>query len=92
MRAENGIAYLEGDLTLAEAVSVMKEGEHLLAEGVTVFDLAGLDKVDSSALSLFMNWRRTAQASNQSISFKNTPQSLLGLANLYGVTELVDLA
>lgn len=92
MRAENGIAYLEGDLTLAQAVSVMKDGERLLTDGVTVFDLAGLGKVDSSALSLFMNWRRTAQANNLPIAFRNTPQSLLGLANLYGVTELVNLA
>jgi len=91
MRVENGIAYLEGDLTLDQAVRFMEEGERLLAGGVTVFDLSGLGQVDSAALSLFLNWRRSALAQGRAIGFKNPPASLLNLAKLYGVAELVNL-
>ncbi len=92
MRAEMGVAYPEGDLTLEQAMRVRAEGEQLLAEGVTQFDLSGLGKVDSAALSLFMNWRRSALAQGRSLEFRNTPASLLSLAKLYGVAELVNLA
>jgi phospholipid transport system transporter-binding protein len=91
MRTENGIAYPEGNLTLNQAVQVKEEGERLLASGVTIFDLSGLGQVDSAALSLFMNWRRSAQAHDHTIEFRNTPESLLSLAKLYGVAELVNL-
>lgn len=91
MRVENDIAYLEGDLTLGQAVRFMEEGEQLLAAGVTVFDLSGLGQVDSAALSLFLNWRRSALTRGQAIGFRNTPASLLNLAKLYGVAELVNL-
>lgn len=92
MRAENGVAYLEGSLTLGEVVQVMKEGEHLLAEGVGAFDLSGLTKVDSAALSLLMNWCRTAHAEGRSLDFRNAPESLHSLAKLYGVSDLIKLS
>jgi phospholipid transport system transporter-binding protein len=92
MRVENGIAYPEGDLTLGQVMRVMEEGEQLLADGATTFDLSGLGKVDSSALSLFMNWSRLALVQGHTLEFKNTPASLLSLAKLYGVAELVNLS
>ncbi|HEX8978712.1 MAG TPA: STAS domain-containing protein [Parasulfuritortus sp.] len=92
MRVENGVAYLEGDLTLAQVVPVMKEGEHLLADGVAAFDLSGLGQVDSAALSLLMNWCRTAHTQGRSLDFRNTPESLHSLAKLYGVADLIKLS
>ena len=92
MRVENGVAYPEGDLTLDHTVGAMKEGEACIAGGAGAFDLSGLGPVDSATLSLLLNWRRAASAQGRALKFVNPPESLRALADLYGVTELVDLA
>lgn len=90
MRVENGVAFLDGKLTLENAAGMLDAGGKLLDEGVTGFDLAGLTQVDSSALSLLIGWRRAASNLNRPVRFLNIPDSLLGLARLYGVAELVE--
>jgi phospholipid transport system transporter-binding protein len=92
MRSENGIAYPEGDLMLDQAVHVMTEGEKLLEDGVSVFDLSGLGHVDSAALSLLMNWHRFALEQGRNVEFRNIPENLLSLAKLYGVADLIHLS
>ncbi|TCJ18528.1 STAS domain-containing protein [Parasulfuritortus cantonensis] len=89
MRIEDTVAYPEGALTLAEATRALQEGEQALARGVTVFDLAGVTKVDSSALSLLLSWQRRAQARSQPLSFRNLPESVHSLAGLYGLADLI---
>lgn len=88
MKVENGVAFIEGKLTLETAASMLDEGARLLGEGVTAFDLSALTQVDSSALSLLLGWRRAA--AGRPVSFFHIPESLLGLAKLYGVADLVD--
>jgi phospholipid transport system transporter-binding protein len=90
MRVEGGVAYLDGKLTLENTAELLEEGGRLMAEGVSAFDLAGLSQVDSSALSLLLGWRRVASSQNRTVRFLNIPDSLVGLAKLYGVAELVD--
>lgn len=89
MRVAEGCAYPEGALTLAEARRVLAEGNEALAQGVAAFDLAAVTQVDSAALSLLLSWRRVAQAEPRSLAFRNVPDSLLSLAALYGLTDLV---
>jgi len=88
MKVENGTAYLEGKLTLENAAGLLDVGTKLMGEGVAVFDLSGLQQVDSSALSLLLGWRRAA--AGQAVSFVGLPDSLLGLAKLYGVSDLIE--
>lgn len=90
MKVEDGVAYLSGDLTLENSARLLGDGIKLLGEGVAAFDLAGLDRVDSSALSALLGWRRAAAGEGRSVRFLNLPASLLGLAKLYGVAELID--
>ncbi len=89
MRIDNGVAYPEGHLTLTEATAQLQSGVDALAEGVTEFDLAGVDQVDSASLSLLLAWRRQAQAAGRELCFRNLPESLRSLADLYGVDDLV---
>jgi phospholipid transport system transporter-binding protein len=56
-----------------------------------VVDLAQVEAVDSSALSLMLAWLRTAQRSNVKLAFVNTPDNLLSLAELYGVADSLPL-
>jgi phospholipid transport system transporter-binding protein len=82
---------LEGPLTLANVVAVLEEGRRTLpALPRLVIDLKDVTEVDSSAVSLLLEWRRAAQREKRTIEFVNLPASLQSLAALYGVAEMLD--
>jgi phospholipid transport system transporter-binding protein len=89
MRREGPVLLLEGDLTLEHATRLLTQGSDEIANGVQVVDFARAGKVDSSALSLMLAWRRRARAAGRTIEFRNVPDSLMSLANLYGVAEFI---
>ncbi len=80
-----GIAMLEGDLVLDNATHLLAAGEAAIGAGSTVFDLAGVGQMDSSALSLLLALRRRADGKN--LQFRNVPESLSSLARLYGIAD-----
>lgn len=55
----------------------------------TVIDFAQVTNVDTSAISLMLEWQRRATAVQSSVSFVNLSPNLLSLANLYGVEEII---
>ena len=79
---------LSGAVTIANAVALCEEGKQQL-NGDMVVDLSGVTEVDSTALSVLFEWRRTAREKNVQISFRNLPDSMKSLAALYGVADLV---
>lgn len=87
MRVEQGIGLLEGELVLDNATRVLAEARAALKAGARGFDLAGVGQVDSSALSLLLSLRRQAGAT--ALTFSNTPESLISLARLYGISDLL---
>lgn len=89
MRREGQVLILESELTLEHALRLLTQGSDEIANGAQVVDFAHAGKVDSSALSLMLAWRRRARAAGQSLEFRNVPDSLMSLANLYGVGELI---
>jgi phospholipid transport system transporter-binding protein len=89
IRVVEGVAMLDGDLTLANASQWLADGVAALGEGVATFDLAGLGHLDSSALSLMLSLRRRAEAAGSSVEFRNIPDRLASLAKLYGVADQI---
>jgi phospholipid transport system transporter-binding protein len=89
MRVEDGVAYPEGSMTLADAAGQLEAGCAAVAQGVGVFDLAAVGQLDSAALSLLLAWRRQAQARGLAFGIRNVPDSIHALAQLYGVDELI---
>ena len=85
MRLEAGVAILEGDLVLDHATRLLAEGEAAIGAGCTQFDLAGVGRMDSSALSLMLALRR--HANGKTLQFHNVPESLTSLATLYGIAD-----
>ena len=80
---------VQGPVTADNVVSLLAQGaERFTGPRVTV-DLAGVTEVDSSALSLLLEWRREAVRNGREIRYRNLPASLKSLAELYGVTELL---
>jgi phospholipid transport system transporter-binding protein len=59
-----------------------------LPERLTI-DFAQVSGVDSSAVALLLEWRRQAQARGKQLVFVNLPATLVALARLYGVAELI---
>ncbi|MDH5534062.1 MAG: STAS domain-containing protein [Betaproteobacteria bacterium] len=88
---DGGRCTVEGPLTLENIVAVLEESQRELpaAEQVVV-DLGGVTEVDSSAVSLLLEWRRAALRDKRKLEFANLPDNLKSLAQLYGVTELLD--
>ena len=86
-RAGNAL-HLSGALTIANAAALCEEGKQQL-NGDVVIDLAAVTEVDSTALSVLFEWRRTARQKNLHVSFRNLPDSMKSLAALYGVADLV---
>jgi phospholipid transport system transporter-binding protein len=90
MRIEAGVAALEGDLVLDNATRMLAEGEQAILAGARVFDLSGVEKMDSSALSLLLALRRSGlkNAAGNALQFRGVPESLTSLARLYGIADL----
>jgi len=86
---DGGRCSVQGPITVDNVVSLLGEGnERFTAAQVTV-DLAAVTEVDSSALSLLLEWRREAGRNGRSVNFLNLPANLKSLAQLYGVTEFI---
>lgn len=89
MRVEAGTAILEGDLVLDNATRLLAEGEAAIGAGSTIFDLSGVGRMDSSALSLLLALRRRSgeKTDGKTLQFRNVPESLTSLARLYGIAD-----
>ncbi|MBI3140856.1 MAG: STAS domain-containing protein [Rhodocyclales bacterium] len=82
---------VSGALTLAHARRLLEAGSAQLTRPENVFDLAGVEELDSSGLTVVFGWVRAAQRQGKTVRIANPPQNLLSLAELYGVTELLPL-
>lgn len=86
---DGGALRVQGPLTMANIVATHAAGVELLSGGELVVDLAAVTEVDSSALSLLLEWQREARRRNLRLTFRNLPENLKSLAALYGVADLV---
>lgn len=80
---------ISGNLTIETVTQFFERGLDFAGENSLVVDLEQVLTVDSAAVSLLLMWVRQAQKNGLCLSFINTPASLLSLANLYGVTEML---
>lgn len=95
-RTESGLS-VTVPMVIANARALLEAGRVLLhprdqQAASAVVDLAAVKEVDSSALSVVLGWLRTAGARELGLRIANPPASLISLATLYGVSELLPLA
>ncbi len=80
---------VQGPITVDNVESLLGEGNERFAGAQVTVDLAAVTEVDSSALSLLLEWRREAGRKGRAVRFLNLPANLKSLAELYGVTDLL---
>lgn len=76
-------------MTMETVGGLLDAGSTLIGTGKAEFDLSAVPEVDSAALSLMFEWMRQAQARNSAIVFVNLPNTLISLAALYGVLDMI---
>lgn len=85
----DGKLSVEGSINFNNVATVVERGIALFNHDNLVIDLARVTEVDSSAVSMLLEWQREAGRRNHRMGFANMPQNLRGLAQLYGVSELI---
>ena len=80
---------LTGPLTMESAAGVLASSADLALPGAGIVDLAGVDGVDSAAVAVLLAWKRRAVTDGKPLVFTNLPASLISLASLYGVDDLL---
>ena len=81
---------LTGPLVMDTAHEVLRQAGGAASRQDLTIDFSGATDIDSSALALMMQWRREAEAAGRTVSFVNVPDNLRVLAELYGVSFLLD--
>lgn len=80
---------LAGPVTLDNVGAVLEEGNRVFTQPAVTVDLAGVTEVDSTSVSLLLEWRRAALRDKRVIEYVNYPGNLKSLIELYGVSELL---
>ena len=91
--AAGEVLALQGPLSFETLPGVLAQSEQFTARAdlpdrLTI-DFSGITAVDSSAVALLLEWRRQAMRLGKALEFVNLPPNLLALAQLYGVSELI---
>jgi len=86
---KDGRCTVQGPITVDNVVTLLEQGREQLTSASATIDLSGVTEVDSTALSLLLEWRRDAARSGRAVRFDRLPANLQSLAQLYGVTELL---
>lgn len=90
MIVKNGIGFrIESPITMANVSQLIAESEVLFNHGEVVVDFSGVTEVDSSAVSLMLNWLREGSKRGRQFRFTNLPENLKSLAAVYGVLDLI---
>jgi Predicted NTP binding protein (contains STAS domain) len=78
-------------LSFSSAKEALQTGLEAIKSGQAAFDLGSITTTDSSSIAVMLAWQRAAKAASTHLQFLNTPDNILSLAALYGVTDLLGL-
>lgn len=89
IRLEGNRLFVGGPVTYDNVVEVIRTGDAAIKADDMLIDLAGVTWVDSSAVSMLLEWMRTTQTYGRRIEFINLPSNLADLIELYDVGSLI---
>ena len=85
----DGRCTLQGPININNVMALLAQGSGLFTAPQMTLDLSAVTEVDSSAVSLLLEWARAGLDKGQPLRFINLPTNLTSLAQLYGVTDLI---
>ncbi len=80
---------LQGPVTIENVVEITQQGAALFDGNDLLVDLKNVTEVDSTIVSLLLEWLRIARNQNHQLQFMHVPHNLNSLIQLYGITELI---
>ena len=87
---DDGCLRVTVPMTMDHAQALLEAGRALLpTAGKVVIDLSAVTRADASALAVMLAWLRRAPALRSTIVFAQIPASVLALAELHGVKDLL---
>jgi phospholipid transport system transporter-binding protein len=81
---------ISGDVVIGTVPAILASSKSLPIAVDTMVDFAKVNNIDTSAISLILEWKRRAQQEKQALKFVNLPANLISLTQLYGVAELIN--
>ena len=81
---------VSGDVVINTVSALLATSKSLAFKAETTIDFAQVTDIDTSTISLILEWKRRAQRENQRIKLINLPANLKSLTQLYGVAELIN--
>ncbi len=80
------------ELTLANSPAALSMLDGALGEKTLTINFAALERVDSSAVAVLLEWQRRAKTARCQLILLNLPSNLAQLITVYGVAKLLDIA
>lgn len=80
---------VHGPVTIDNVVMLTQNGIALFDDRLLTIDLEKVTEVDSTIISMLLEWLRATHKNNHPLQFINMPESLKSLIQLYGVAELI---
>lgn len=91
--SSEGILTINGEFGFATASSLLKQGQNLMdKQKALTIDLSGITGSDSAGLAVMLEWMDSYKAAGQQLHFLNVPESLLEIARVSNLIDLLPLA
>ncbi len=88
-----GIITISGEFGFANASDLLKQGQNLMdMQQELTIDLSGVTGSDSAGLAIMLEWMDHYKAAGQPLYFLNVPESLLEIARVSNLIDLLPLA
>ncbi len=88
---DNNRVIVQGSVTIDNVVRLMQEGIALFDDQPLTIDLEQVSEVDSTIISMLLEWLRATRKNTHTLQFINLPENLTSLVQLYGVAELIPI-
>jgi phospholipid transport system transporter-binding protein len=80
---------VSGPMTMDSVADLLEASTSLAMPRAGVVDLERVDRVDSAGVSVLLAWKRRAAVEGTPLQFASVPQSMMSLALLYGVEDML---
>ena len=82
---------VQGRVTIDNVVKLTQDGIALFDDHPLTIDLDKVTEVDSTIISMLLEWLRATRKNTYPLQFINMPESLKSLIQLYDVVELIPI-